>query len=81
MKVLVRFLGSRWGKLTAFVAVIMALPLAAFAQTPVPPLGVDDIIASGTSLVTDFNLFPFITVMAVISTAVYLYARFRRSSR
>ncbi|MBW4435893.1 MAG: hypothetical protein KME04_02120 [Pleurocapsa minor GSE-CHR-MK-17-07R] len=52
-----------------------------FAQTPVPPMTITEITGAATDLVTDFNLFPFITVMAVISTAIYLYARFRRSSR
>lgn len=63
------------------VVSMLALPLAAFAQTPEPPMTVSEIITTASGVITDFNLMPFITVAAVIGVAIYLYARVRRSSR
>lgn len=62
------------------VLAMLALPMAAFAQTP-EPMDVAEIITTASGVINDFNLMPFITVAAVIGVAVYLYARVRRSSR
>lgn len=55
--------------------------VAAFAQTPEPPMTVAEIITAGSGLVTDFGLMPYITVAAIVGIAVVLYSRFRRASR
>lgn len=80
MKFLSKF--STHTKLFGFMLLAMlAMPLAAFAQTPEPPMTVSEIITTASGVITDFNLMPFITVAAVIGVAIYLYARVRRSSR
>lgn len=76
-----RKMKSRLFLMLAVVVVNAFFAVAAFAQTPEPPMTVTEIITAGTDLITDFNLIPYITVAAVVSVAVYLYARFRRASR
>lgn len=72
---------SRFVVLFAVMALMALSAVAAFAQTPEPPMTVDEIITAGSGLVQDFGLMPYITVAAIVGIAVVLYARFRRASR
>lgn len=63
------------------VVAMFVMPLAAFAQTPVPPMTPAEIITAGSAVINDFGLMPFITVSAIVGVAIFLFVRVKRGAR